>query len=456
GMGAAMLALAPALLEPIGMIRRLRPSVLLRRDLDPRKMERSWIAAAVAIAGFALLAARLLRSWRSAAILAGALVLVLGIAFALSVAMLRGLRRLHYPSVALRHGVAGLYRPGNRSGALIAVLATALTLMVATFELSGVVAHAVFDVLPYDRNSLYVAGFRESYREPLRAFLEKLPGVDSVEILSEARMRLLSVDGLDYAFLKGEIHTVVCDSVSSAAAGPARLMVADDRARLLKAHVGMRVDFDSHDRVVHARVAEVRKFTPAERFWSTLRLDCSGLDDAALFHQAAIHVRPEKISAVRAAIAGRYPTLAVVSADDVSETVSGVSRDAMVLTRVVAWYAIAGGWCVLIALVAASRPARLNELGILSSLGATRRAIVRIYTVEFAVVGLASAMIASILTIGFTMAGMSVIFGRIEAAVEWPVAAAAVVLSVIATIGAAWFPAAGLLRMKPMDILRRH
>ncbi len=455
-MAAGVLAMAPSMVEPLRRIQWLPPAVLLRAGVERTGHRISVAGFAAAMAGCAWLAFHLLRSWRSAALLTGALLIVMAIAFTAAASALYGLRRMRFRSAALRHGLGGLDRPGNRNGWLIAILATGLTLMIATFELGGAVARAVLEVLPYDRGSLYVAGFRGSYREPLRVFLAGLDGVDSVAILSETRMRLLSVDGVREAYLKGEVHTVVCDFAAQPDSGPARMVLATDAARLLDAHVGTGIEFDARNHVIHARVAEIRRFTPAERFWSNVRMDCSGLDDASLFHQAAVRVRPEKLSSVRGAIAARYPTLAVVSADEISETVANVSRDAMTLTRVVAWYALASGWCVLIAVIAGSRRARLNELGILSSLGARRGWIVRIYTTEFAAIGLITAGIASLLTVGFTMAGMAVIFRRAEVATEWRVALTAATLAIVSTVAAAWLPTFSLLRRKPAEILRRY
>ena len=461
GTCAAILAMAPVLVRPIELIRSVRPSILLRRDRERASSSIApgmlrWVPALLAIAAIGALAERMLRSLRSTLILACALTAVVVIAVAISVIVLRLLQHGFATKRGLaRLAIAGLFRSGNRSATLIAALATALTLMIATFEMSSVVGRAVFDLMPAEGSTLYIAGFKEPYRAPIGTLLDRQPGVESIEMFTQARLRLLSVDGLDYGYLKGEIHTVMC-APASKPSDLTSLTMAEGNSWMWRSRVGSELVFESRDHLIHARVTEIRKFTAAEKFWSNLILDCSSVDPAALLHQAAVRVQPDRIAAVRRAINEAYPTLPVLSADDVSEAIAVVSRDAMTLTRVVAWFTMAAGLSVLIALVAASRGARLQEIAVLTSLGATRATLVKIYTIEFAAIGLISSAIATLLTIGFTVAGMAVVFQRAEAAFDARVALAAIAVAVVATVAAAWIPAAPLLRLKPMEIIRRQ
>jgi putative ABC transport system permease protein len=183
-------------------------------------------------------------------------------------------------------------------------------------------------------------------------------------------------------------------------------------------------------------------------------LDCTGLDSSSMLHQAFVRVPVDRMSSIRQMIAARYPTLAVISPDDLSGTILAVSRDAMTLARVVAWFAIGAGLCVMMAMVAASRNARLREMGILSALGAPRATISGMYTVEFASIGLLAGIIASLLTWGFSSVVLSVVLQRAASAAASKTIVAAVLSSVILTVAAGWLPAWGLLRLRPMEVLR--
>jgi putative ABC transport system permease protein len=472
GAGAGLAAMAPILAQPALLIRHLRPAIVLRRDVQryeirPVLRTRSgWVAIFFALAVLFAVGMRMLESWRSALVLIAALAGCAGLAWLLTGAAFSGLRRcMSWDSVRrmpiLRHGIAGVYHAGGRAWLLIAVLATALAMMMATFEASGAVVQGVVDLLPFDRDSLFVAGFKDAQGNAVQNFLSQLPGVGGVEMITQVRLPLRSVNGWQTVVRVGaSSHLAVCDpQLSTGGTEPSRLIMADDEARHFRARPGSRFEFEGRDTEGRARVFAVtlvatRKWTPAERYWSTMLLDCTGLDSSSMLHQAFVRVPVDRISSIRQMIAARYPTLAVISPDDLSETILAVSRDAMTLARVVAWFAIGAGLCVMMAMVAASRNARLREMGILSALGARRTTISGMYTVEFACIGLLAGIIASLLTWGFTSVVLSVVLQRAASAAAAKTIVAAVLSSVILTVAAGWLPAWGLLRRRPMEVLR--
>lgn len=160
------------------------------------------------------------------------------------------------------------------------------------------------------------------------------------------------------------------------------------------------------------------------------------------------------MAGVRRAIRARYPTLAFISANEIAETVAGISGDITAFARVVTWYAIGSGLAVLMAMIAASRGSRLREIAILSALGARRVTVRKIYSVEFAAIGFISGCIASLLTWGSTSAVLSVVLHRTETAVEWGTLGASIGGAAVLTLAAGWIPAYGLLKRKPLEILR--
>ncbi|HYL39524.1 MAG TPA: FtsX-like permease family protein [Bryobacteraceae bacterium] len=583
-------AMTPVLVHPALMIQRLKPALALRRDTReaaPRSRARSafgWISAAIACASVATLAYRMLGSWTLAGFLTAALAGTIFIAWLLTAISLHLLHRAAtagwtWNAPMLRHGLAMLHRPGNHSRLLIVVLATVFALLAATFEVSAAVVRGIFNVLPFDRNGLYLAGFRETDRASVRAFLERLPGVERIQILTQARLELRMVknppierfkahaalpasapperrrslqplpvlaDGscpanytldtaggrdacipisiaarqavapdpsgadlrselllasqgvnaltasqwndyylritkttqrqpmfapsnhlqtmtVDYYLeqransgLDNRSFLAVCDQDSHPVDGalpPA--VVAEDVALPLGIRAGSILVLVDRDRTVLPTVTNVRKFTPVERFWAGLELDCSSLSPASL-HVAGLHIKPNRFAAVEQAVRTEFPTLAVLSSEDIVGTIHAVSDDAMTLVRVTAWVAIGAGLCLLIAIVAASRATRLSEIGIFSALGARRNTLLRLYTIEFAALGLLSGFIACLLSCGFASAVLSIVFQRAQAILDWKAIAGGLLTAVLLTVGAAWLPAYGLLHRKPMEVLRRE
>jgi putative ABC transport system permease protein len=482
GAGIGLAAMFPALLPAARLVLGHRPAVVLRQAETGNQAEkpavRSHLAPRLALetlvvtaaCGTVWLAARhMLGSPRAASIVAAAIALTAGLTYGLTYIALRQLRRWTSGrsgrrTPLVRHGLAALCRPLNRAQPLIAALATALTLMMATFQTSSAVAHAVFEALPYDRDALYIAGFKDSHRDRLREFLRSEPDVEAVEMLIQARLQLKTLDGLTLEQLRrrekpgvtiGASYLAVCENGYGASADDsAQLTLADDVARQLNAKIGSRLEFEAQDRTIQTVVTSIRRLEPAERIWSTLRLNCGELDESSLLHLAALRTRAGSAAKVREAIREKYPTLPVVTSEEITDTIRAVSLDAMTLARVVGWYAIVASLCILVSVVAVSRTARLREFGILSVLGARRRFIIGMYTTEFASIGFLAGLIASLLTSGFASVALSLVFHHAQAVVDWKAIVAAVFAPVPFTIIAGWIPAWGILNRKPLEVLR--
>ena len=451
---AALIAMAPVLIQPMMLIRNVRPSRVLRRDVETQSSGIFDTSSGRAVAAatfllFSILAHFVLESWISAFALIATLTAGLGLAWTVATAALSLLGRRKFTTARIRYAMSALTRPGNRSRILVVALSTSLALMISTLVSSGAVIGKIFEVLRYQKSSLYIARFNDSHIEGLRAFLARQPGIGKIDMITEARVHLQRVDDGENFDLP---YLVVCDPD----AAPGTLTMADDVARQFRAHIGSHLQIEARDQIMDARVSVIRTMTATESISSKLRVDCGSLDRRTLFHQAVVSIEPDRIAAVRRALVVEYPTFAIITSDDVSKTVKEIGDDAMAVTRVIAWFAIGAGLAVLTAVVAASRRTRLREIGILSALGATRSVIRAMYTLEFAAIGALSAAIASVLACGFTTVMLSLLFHRLEVDIEWRPIVLAGGIAVVLAIGGGWLPALGLLSPKPLEIMRRE
>jgi putative ABC transport system permease protein len=455
---AGLVTMAPILAYPALLIRNVRPVALLRADFENRKPNlrartggrERWLSCSIACIAWGGLAWRMLHSWNAALLLAGTLAIDTLLALALGALALSLAQRVKTRSSIMRLGIAGLYRPGHRSLTLITALATAFAVMAATFEAGGTVTQAVNSVLPYERDSLYVAGFKDSGRDKMRSFLVQQQGVERVEILTMVRLNLHKVAGKTI----GLPHFAICEQGPGGPPnGPANLTMAEDVARKIHARVGSRFEFQTRDGSIPAVLAKIEKLSPADRLWSTLKLDCGNVAESSLFHYAAVLCRPGGSASVQREVLTAYPTLAVMTAEDLMETISSTSRDAMKLVRVVTYFAIGAGLCILIAAVSASQSARLQEIGVFSMIGARPRTVFSIYTVEFACIGFVAGVIAAFLAFGLTNVVKSIVVGSIDVAFDWRVTIAEIAASALLTAVAGWLPLFGFLRRRPIDSL---
>jgi putative ABC transport system permease protein len=148
-----------------------------------------------------------------------------------------------------------------------------------------------------------------------------------------------------------------------------------------------------------------------------------------------------------------YPTVTVVNAADILEVVQSVMDKTSQAIRFVAGFAIFGGLIVLAASVAGTRNRRMREVAIFRTVGATRSALVRIFFAEFVVIGSAAGLLGAILAAILS----SVLVAQLLDApyhFRWTPVAAAARITALLSVAAGWAASYGVLRQKPLDILR--
>jgi putative ABC transport system permease protein len=447
GAGVAILAMIPAVAEPLWMLCRLRPAPFLRKEMphiDRPGRALEGTSAALLLAAFAAIARHVLGSWSGAVLFSGALALGALLSYGLAKFSLLAIAMAKPRTAAMRVGLGNLIRPGNHAALLIATVSAGTMMMVATLESGIVTMRAVRAWLPYDlAGSLLIAGFQDAYRERVLSFASSLAGVQKVEIKTQAAVRLTAVNERPLR-RDGPWYLAGCSAESS-------LTIDRDVARDTGATLGSRIDFIVGNRLLSANVASVVE----ERVSYPVLIGCRDLEGADLFHQALVRAGPGKLPEVEDAIRTRFPALAVITPSAIDRLVVDISRDSRNLGKIVAAFSVAAGISILMTLVAASRIQRLRETGILSALGATPKVLAWIYTAEFALIGMIAGIIGSAAACGFASMLLALIFHRWEMAFEWQLAAGAVLCSAVLTSAAGWIPTYPLLRQRPLHILRR-
>jgi putative ABC transport system permease protein len=419
------------------------------------------LAVPVVFAGFVLMSAAILRSWDSAVMLLGSLAATTSMVWVCAALILRLIRGLAYkPQLrsAVRYGLRSLYRPASRTRALIVAVGAGLSTIVGTFETHRFVASAIVDSLPFDHANLLVAAFDDTQSRGLPAALRSLPGAEGEpETLSLAWLRLGKVDGAPFSDLATRSRIVPHDWLTGCEAGPPRggAIISATTAKLIGAKVGSSLEFYGGSEPIEVNVVAVRSFDPIQEIWHSVTLNCQSLNGQRVFHHAAIRVRPDQDSAAALVLRQRYPGLAVITAEDLASTVSTLTRQTEGLVRLLAWYTLAAGVSVLIAIVMASRAARRDEIATLRALGAGRKWIVEAYLCEYAAIGLLAGLVSGLLSGGFESLLLWTIFRRPAMVFQPGVLGLSMVAAAIGTAGAAWLPLRPLMKQTPMEMLRR-
>ena len=462
---AGLAAVSPAILQVAFQLKQLRPALLLRREAGeatPPSNHYQFMAALMLLLVFAILSALTLDTWRATLLLLSALGALVLLVIAFARGLLNLLRRLHTDSFGppgFRVAIRNISRLRHRSAAVISALALGFMIMAATFVLQRSIAEAILGAFPLDRANLLILRVAEGDEDNVRNSLAGQTGIGaSIDIITLAKLRLTRVNGVPLESL-GEaaqadafVNLVGCDSTQP----PGQVAVAADVARLISAKLGSRLEFTSRHGTISTSVSAVPNLTSAEKFWRTFVINCGGLDKSDEFHQIAARIPPDRMAAAEQALAANYPTLPTLTAAEVVATIDRVSRDAIGLIRTVAWYAIIAATSVMIAIVSASSTYRLHETAVLSALGARRKIMLTLYSVEFVAIGALAGLLGVLGAWGLDSVILIAVLHQDHAVFPSAVIPITILAAMLLSFVAGWLPCYRLLRQKPFAILRRE
>ena len=478
GLLTATLFTWPALLG----VERIRPLMILRRDVTPASS--GWLKPGLArLATIALIAA--LASWlagtdrwRVGLYFAGGLVGSLLVLWAFSWLLLWLLKRVPRSrmSTAWRHGLANLYRPGNQAPAVlvslgIGVMFTLTIYLVQHGMLGQIIANA-----PPNMPNVFLLNVTSRERAEVESLLRTYPGIEGKpEVTPSLAARLSMVNGTPAEKLSQDRATrrfVQTRGVTMAleprpgaliTAGawwtrenlrPHRVCVLDSTAKALKVSPGMKLAWEVGAQSVEATVACTFKIEEVRMGGNTDFVFSPGsLDGLPLQYFAALRIKPAAVMGFQKESFKRMPSVTIINGADVVEIIQQVVDQIALVVRFISGFAILAGAIILASSVAATRFRRVKEVAILKTLGASRRKVAAIFSVEFLILGAVAGLLGSLLATGFANL-LLVKLLEAKASVDWAPNAVAIVLSALIANIAGWLASARTLEQKPLAALR--
>jgi putative ABC transport system permease protein len=152
-------------------------------------------------------------------------------------------------------------------------------------------------------------------------------------------------------------------------------------------------------------------------------------------------------------VAEAHPNVSSLDLAQVQEAVEGILERAATAIRFMAGFSLAAGVVVLAGALGASRFQRVREGALLRTLGASRRQVLRILFAEYVSLGLLSAAVAVLLSLGAGFALVRFVFeSRFELPLGPLVALAAGVVAL--TVGVGLSGSREVFRSTPLEALR--
>jgi putative ABC transport system permease protein len=479
-------------LPPLLAIRRVRPNMIFRREMPEVKPEWrarlagsriSVAAGALLVAGMGAIAAWLSDSAEMGMLFAGGLLVSLGALAAIAWALLRGvrlfLRRAPWRlPVAVRHGLANLYRPGNHAEAVLVALGIGVTFTLTVYLVQHSLLAQLATSAPPGMPNVFLINVTSREEGGLRNLLQKQAGVqEAPELVPAVAARLVSIDGAPVTArpLRGHArHYLRTRQVTWAATLPpyteilqgawwkqggkgiASVSVAEEAARVLAVKPGATLEWEASGRRFASRVAAIHR-TESIRPSASIEFIFSegALDGLPAVYFGALRVRPANVAALQRTVFAKFPAITVINAADVLEIVQEVVNQIALVVRFISAFAIVAGAIILASSVAGTRFRRMREVVVLKTLGATRRRLAAIFSVEFLVLGSVAGLMGSLLATAFS----GLLLNRLlDAPLQVDPAPNLIAIVLTAGIAAAsgWLASFRILGRKPLEVLREE
>ena len=483
-------------LPPLLGIRGIKPAVIFRREMAESRGDwlKRWsrsreavVTAGVILAGIGLMAAWLagtsLRdAVRIGAYFAGGLLISLLVIAAVAWLLLRGLRLLLRGSgrtlpVVLRQGASNLYRPGNHAQTVLVTLGTGVMFTLTVYLVQHAVLTDMMQNAPPGMANVFLLDIPGPQRQALLDLLQRQPGIERPpEVMSSVQVRLVSINGAPVEklglqefgrrFLRTRAVTTVgarphdAEILSGAwwdaqhPPGTPQVCASEEAAHILHLKGGAALEFTAWGRTLQARLACIQR-SDSVRMRSRFEFIFSpgSLDGLPAIYYGSLRVKPRAVAPLQRAVYEKLPTITVINMADVLEIVQQVVDQISLVVRFVSAFTIVAGAIILASSVAGTRFRRIREVVILKTLGATRRRVAGIFSMEFLVLGAAAGLLGSALATGFAAIVVKRLL-KAEFHFDAFAAALAIVLTAVVANAAGWLASFRILGQKPLEVLR--
>jgi putative ABC transport system permease protein len=486
GLSLGILATLLFTLPPLLSVRTIRPALVFRRNMTDAAQESrrhwrekipAWVGAALILLGFYGIAVWLGGSWLMGTYfvvgLLASILLLAGIATLLLFAM-RLIVRIANRSLpaVFRHGFANLYRPGNQARSVLVALGIGVMFTSTTYLLQKTVLREVMSEGPGKQGNLFLLDVRDS--GALTKLVEAQPGVrGKVQLVGYIVARILAKNEIptDQLRLKRERReNLQAVRITTATALPEGVKLqkgnwwkANDQHPLLavseqaehdyKLALGDKLQFQIAGRTVTAPLVAVFRRDERASVRYELVFPQLALHGLPVVYYGAVHVDPPSIPQVEEAVFDSFPTVTVMNLADILTRIQEAIDQVALVVRFLALFAIVAGVTILSSSIAGTRYRRIREVAILKSLGATRRRIMSIFSIEFCILGAIAGLVGGVLANIFTRV-VAEKFIQTHFDFNWPSLLFVAVGTALLANAAGWMASIRILGLRPLEVLR--
>ncbi|MGF0539549.1 ABC transporter permease [Agrobacterium sp. ES01] len=409
---------------PLGHAREVPATALFREQgFETRKLP-SWpylISAALALIALASLAIFTAEDRRIALIFLGAMAVVFVILRVVAIVITYlASRSPRVSSATLRLAIGNIHRPGALTSSVILSLGLGLSLLVTIALIDGNLRRELTANLPERAPNFFFIDIQGNELDGFRNTVREIaPRGELVEV-PMLRGRILSFNGQDVArmkvppegrwVLRGDRGITYSKNLPENATltegdwwpedytGENLVSFSDGEAQELGLKLGDTVTINVLGRNITAKIANFRKVE-----WESLSINFVMVFSPNTFAGAphawlATLTEPDASAADEArilrAVTNRFPSITSVRVKDALDTINALVGQLATAIRAAASVALISSVLVLAGALAAGNRARAHDAVIFKTVGATRAMLIRAFTYEYLLLGLATAVFA--------------------------------------------------------------
>jgi putative ABC transport system permease protein len=497
GLATGLLTTLLFCLPPLLDVRKVRPILVLRKLIEESEARgfiaflQRWgqrklqIAAAIVILiALTGIAALLSESTKVGIWFGVALAAILIFLLALSAGFLRLLRwllklvRLRLPQY-LRQGLANLYRPGNQSAAVLAALGTGVMLILAVYLMQSQVLREIQETASPKLPNIFLVDVTTDEVPGMKDFFAHQPGPGpnqkaELDLLPVISGHFVSLNGVPIEKLKIEhfprrmLESVNLSWSDTLPAGDKirqgkwwtnpnvpEIAIGEGIASRIHVALGSAVEVEVDGKNIPLKVAAIFRADEQHLGGRAEFLVPSGIvKDAPTVWYGAVRVDSKQVPTIERALFASFPTVTVINLADVLDRIESVVRQITFVVRFLAGFSIFAGLMILASSIASTRFRRTRETVVLKTLGATRWRIIRIFSVEFSVLGLLAGTVGAV----FANVLTRVLLHTLEAKwhFDWPATLIALIGTAILAAATGWLASYRILGLRPLEVLREE
>jgi putative ABC transport system permease protein len=475
-------------LLPLISIRNISPLNSFRLSVEPTRRKADllqWLLYALIFLIITVFSRWQMHSWQKAFVFSGSL--LLAFLFLIMVARtLMWLARRFFPSgwnYLWRQGFANLYRPNNQTLVLIITIGLGAAFIGTLYSIQSMLIRRVSvsasanqpNMLLFDIQPAQVGAMESMTKQFGLPVLQQIPIVtmrmEEVNGISAAKALKDSTDSIPHRAFESELRVTYRDSllgtekitsgifqaaVKNAGDTP-NISLEDRYANRLHVKVGDRIVFNVQGMMLPTIVGSIRQID-FRRIQPNFRIvfPRGVLETAPQFYVLITHIPSSEVSAhFQQAVVRRYPNISVIDLELILSVLDDILNKIAFVIRFMAGFSICTGLIVLIASVLISKYQRIQESVLLRTMGASRKQMLIITSLEFFFLGAFGAGTGIVLSLAGSWALAKFSFED-SFSPEWPALTGLFLAISAITVLIGIFNSREIINKPPLEILRKE